>query len=335
MGGRADTTATAVPAEGGGSACLGRRPDAWLLPHPLLLTRAPDPVEQPAGRPARGRLPQVRVTSLRLSAEGGRVADIALPERLRPAFAGLSGALSSLFARGIVAMGGGSMLEARWGHRVSTDIDLFIAPRNHTAAVDAAGTAFHAQLQGALKMAGIKVSDDVPPLISRTGLFLSGECPDGRPWSLATMSYLHPGPPQMEFVAGSGVRAASLTEIFMGKLAGRALNAGRRPTATKRAIPIRDCYDICVCAALEPEILPRIFAVFDAPGRQVIATNFRAAPRDLHRTDPKPVVGATWAVDLEGVAARIGDAVAAGDCALLPVAAKRANPQPRGSKPCP
>ena len=66
----------------------------------------------------------------------GPMANIALPERLRPAFLDLAGALRRVFPDAVVAMGGGSMLEARWDHRVSTDVDLFIAPRNLANAYD-------------------------------------------------------------------------------------------------------------------------------------------------------------------------------------------------------
>jgi len=56
--------------------------------------------------------------------------DIALPDRLRLPFMRLSKAVLGVFPEGSVAMGGGSLLQALWSHRTSTDLDLFISPQN-------------------------------------------------------------------------------------------------------------------------------------------------------------------------------------------------------------
>ena len=255
-----------------------------------------------------------------------------LPSRLRSAFLDLAQAVAHVFPEGVVAMGGGSILETRWQHRVSTDVDLFVATDNLAAAYDAAGGMFYARLRGALNRRGLAIDDDTRTL-RRERMFLGGTHADGVPWSLAQAAYMDPRHPAVPTIERTGIRAANLTETFMGKIAGRAHNADTSPAAPgKQPIPIRDCFDICVCATLEPGILQRIFDKLPERARRRIAVNYRSAPDDLHKRDPKPLVEPAWAVQLDGVAARIGDAVDARDVGLIPQAESR---DQRGAPPGP
>ena len=136
-------------------------------------------------------------------------------------------------------------------------------------------------------------------------------------------------PPQRRFhmsVLDNGHRQVTVLDI-----AGRAHVADERTGGTRQPIPIRDCYDICICAALAPNVLSAIFDVLPSAARIRIATNFRTAPRDLHMTDVKPVISPTWSVALEGVAERIGEAVASKDLGCIPVAEKL-NPPARNRR---
>ena len=65
---------------------------------------------------------------------------------------------------------------------------------------------------------------------------------------------------------------------------------------------------------------PACWGVTPPDALDSIATNFRSAPRNLHLCDGKPIVDHKWAVPSPGIASRIGDAVAARDIGLLPVA---------------
>ena len=94
----------------------------------------------------------------------------------------------------------------------------------------------------------------------------------------------------------------------------------RTENSDKQPIPIRDCYDICVCAAIEPEVLARIFNIIPLDARTRIARNLRDAPHDLHLRDKKPLITPTWAVPLPGIASQIGEAIAFGEVERLPVA---------------
>ena len=263
-----------------------------------------------------------------------------LPSRLRSAFLDIAQAIAQVFPDGVVAMGGGSILETLWQHRVSTDVDLFVATDNLATAYDTAGGTLYARLREALSQQGLPIDDDTLTL-QRKRMFVAGTHADGVPWSLAEVAYMNPGHPAVPTIEGTGIRAANFTETFMGKIAGRAYNADNRPVVPgKQPIPIRDCFDICVCATLEPRILQGIFDALPDGARGRIAANYRSAPNDLHKRDSKPVVDPAWTVHLDGVAARIGDAVDARDVGLIPRAESRdrrdAPPQPpQGRRPPP
>ncbi|MCZ0943244.1 MAG: nucleotidyl transferase AbiEii/AbiGii toxin family protein [Gammaproteobacteria bacterium] len=246
--------------------------------------------------------------------------DIALPVRLREPFKRLANAVLAVFPEGDIALGGGTVLEARWSHRISTDLDLFISPRNLGVAYDAKGGRLYPMLGDALRAEGIGI-EETNLTIGRESVFLGGHCADGTPWSLAEMHYSHPDQPMAESVDGTGIRAATITETMMGKIVGRAYVADERTdNSDKQPIPIRDCYDICVCAAIEPEVLARIFNIIPLDARTRIARNLRDAPHDLHLRDKKPLITPTWVVPLPGIASQIGEAIALGDVERLPVA---------------
>ena len=257
------------------------------------------------------------------------MADLVLPDPLRAPFRKLANAILSAFPEGVVAMGGGSLLQALWRHRQSTDLDLFVAPANLSSAFDASRAYLYPTLLGALTAADIEVYDDYR-LMQRTTVFLQGRCENDTPWSLADMHFMNPDHPMIDSVEGTGIRAASVTEIFMGKLVGR---AHTRDAEERPRIPVRDCYDICVCAAREPQILQRIFEILDDDALQRIAENFQNTPPDLHQRDSKPVIEPRWSIALDNIAPAIGEAIAARDLSRLPEATEMRNVPPQPKSP--
>ena len=245
--------------------------------------------------------------------------NVELPERMHESFAELSSAILSVFPEGHVALGGGTVLEARWGHRLSTDLDFFIANDLLRVAYAKKGRHLYAMLHDAIREVGASIDTDRLNLGARS-LFMEGRCSDGTPWSIADMHYSDPRVPMLETINGTAIRAATVTETLMGKIAGRAYVADKRQGEGKEPIPIRDCYDICVSAALAPGPLAGVLEVMPPDATDRIATNFRNAPHDLDRRDSKPIVAPKWVVPFPGIASRIGDAVSARDIGLLPVA---------------
>lgn len=218
------------------------------------------------------------------------------------------------------------MLEALWKHRTSTDLDLFIAPANLREANQQHRSGLYAELLSALQGAGVGI-DDSSKTQQHSTIFLTGQCPDGTPWSLSTLAYMNPEHPMLDSVEETGIRAANLSEIFMGKIAGRFLNADTIPPETaKQGVPIRDCYDVCVCAAVAPNVLKQIVDVLPPEALARICNNLLDAPHDLHPQDGRSIIHPKWEVDLENVASRIGEALASGNIGRIPVARKKPNP---------
>ena len=76
------------------------------------------------------------------------------------------------------------MLEAYWGHRVSTDVYLFIAPKNLAVAYDRHNGLLYQALTDALRDAGASFETIWQ---RRSEVFLQGEYSDGTPWSFSEM----------------------------------------------------------------------------------------------------------------------------------------------------
>ena len=64
-----------------------------------------------------------------------------------------------------------------------------------------------------------------------------------------------------------------------------------------------------------------------AAGPQPKLTSLAETQSDLYRTDPKPVIGATYTVELNDRARQLVPMVARSDPAFAPAATPRANPQ--------
>ena len=141
------------------------------------------------------------------------------------------------------------------------------------------------------------------------------------------MAYMNPKHPMLDSVEGSGIRAANLAEICMGKIVGRFFNADARPPeSAKQRVPIRDCYDVCVCAAVAPTVLQQIIDVLSPDALARISANLLNAPHNLHLKDGRSIIDPKWEIDLEDVAPRIGEAFASKSIESIPVAREKSEP---------
>ena len=131
-----------------------------------------------------------------------------------------------------VGMGGGTVLAARWQHRISIDIDLFLKPRNEFEAVpdDVQWRLIELQRRGG-------ISDLIV-----NGPFSSWKS-DGVPVSLVVA----PGSEEPPFDDMVGKRtpvgAWATANILYGKLAGRIAGAHQ--------YLLRDCYDLLVAMDID------------------------------------------------------------------------------------
>ena len=142
-------------------------------------------------------------------------------------------------------MAGGSVLEARWRHRRSTDIDLFVSPATMEKLVGE-NSLLYQGLVSQLDASGNAAMD------SFNG-FLSGEM-EGTSFSLAASEFVRDDRTHPENVDGTHFQAATNEEILAGKIRGRLHRSGQHPAQA----PLRDLYDITVAPHLEPGVVDRI-----------------------------------------------------------------------------
>ena len=217
-------------------------------------------------------------------------------------------------------MGGGTVLAARWHHRESTDIDLFVSPATM-------GTLTNEKIlvvQGLLtQLQGIGQANFNPD----SG-FLSGEI-NNTPFSLAASEFVNESRGGSDIVRGTNFSAATNEEIFSGKIKGRLHRMG----AQRPRVPVRDLYDIVVAAHLDPGVISRVLEGITPKGRSVIAADLRSLPDNLHEVDPKPLLNPKYKVDLAGIANAIAPAIEAGDESLLPQTTPTVKPTFSGFKP--
>ena len=248
-----------------------------------------------------------------------RAMRVEVPDRLKHDFHALASIFGDLFPSGQVILGGGMLLESSWDHRESTDIDLFILDSDMAYALRS-GHQVLDELFDRLEKAELHIKED-ETRIGRLSCFIKGESEAGVEWTFVSTPTEGPGPDGPTSVEGTAIRAATFTEIFMGKIAGRAFNADKGPTIDgKQPVPIRDCFDIAVLAAQDPALLEDILARIPAAPLAEIVSNYRNAPEDLAEIDDKPIKHARWTIPLHGLPQRIADAFEAKDLTLMPLA---------------
>ncbi len=246
--------------------------------------------------------------------QGAQPGNLALPARLRQPFLRLiRGLPSELFAYRL-RMGGGSILEARFAHRRSTDIDLHMSP---------------ADLNDLLKMSQDPwwfVLKSLPTAwnaaVWPSGRGLHGSV-KGTPFSISQHIYLDMRSERRDSVEASPVLSESNAEILVGKLKRMMRGPGQRPN-----IAIRDLYDWAVCASTCPSDAQFALSRLNRQGRRHLAADLAAAPKDLHERDSQPVMMPTFDVQLVGLPQRMAEAVRTGDLAALPAACRPASHVP-------
>ena len=141
---------------------------------------------------------------------------VEVPDRLKPDFHALASILGDLFPTGQVILGGGMLLESSWDHRESTDIDLFISDSDMAHALQGGHQVIHEFFER-LDRTSLNLNRD-ESRIRRISCFIKGESDAGVEWTFLSTPTEGPGPNGPISIEGTGIRAATFTEIFMGKL---------------------------------------------------------------------------------------------------------------------
>lgn len=179
-------------------------------------------------------------------------------------------ALLKLFGPDGLVLGGGTVLAARWQHRVSTDIDLFTEAERYQDQVASRRDEVVAALSRLVSEAGEGAVE-----VERG--WLRVHFPEG-PAALMTIPRPTVRDLYAEVAKGSGIFTESTAEILARKLQSRILDLG--------VFTDRDLYDLLVAKKRDPLALRRALASLTEGERAAIASELRTLPPSWSGGEP-------------------------------------------------
>ena len=159
-------------------------------------------------------------------------------------------------------LGGGTALAARWAHRHSTDVDLFIAATHYQRLFERRD-AFQRDAEDRLAASAVAIEEGLVALFIRQGDH-TGEI------TLATTPSLTPRPHSLDTVRGTRVPLETSAEILAKKLRCRMV-------LREQFVP-RDLYDIAVAHERDRGALTRALGVIDAFHLREMYTHLESLP---------------------------------------------------------
>lgn len=231
---------------------------------------------------------------------------LTLPPPLHEGLQRLTERLEGVLPPTQIVLGGGTTLAMRYGHRRSTDLDLFypltlseIIEQQHGPDV------WEETLRELL--------DDEPGetfgMLGATGTI------DTIPFSIFPGRIIHDAR-EAQPIDGQRIRAQGTFGILDGKVIGRIYDRTQANT-------VRDLYDLTVCARVAPKETERMLEVlagYEEVQRTVIES-LSGTPSDLYLTDGKAVIDPTYTIDLVDIGRKLIPMVATGDVGKAPTAA--------------
>ena len=197
-------------------------------------------------------------------------AQIVIPDNPGIALGRIAPALSEWLGPDGCVLGGGTVLAARWRHRMSTDIHLFTDIERYRQAIVGQRE---------------KVASTLRSLVAETG---EGSVEVERGWlrvqfpeaPVALMTIPRPTirGAYREQVRGTEVPTESTAEILARKVQSRILDLG--------AFTARDLYDLLVARTQDPQVLRRVLASITDEERTAIASELRGLQRDWTGAEP-------------------------------------------------
>ena len=181
-------------------------------------------------------------------------------------------AIGKFFPSGALRMGGGTVLEARWGHRHSTDIDLFCSPTVYSSARRQHGQAMEEGLRD--------ISSD--PVAAMVDLRISSVMVQGVEVSLMAEDPLI-GDRTHKVVPGTTIETWSSADILAGKLF--------YPLSQSQIVEPRDLYDLAAAAHHEPHALQAVANTLGKLHHDRIRTLFSLLPEHWEENSRKPLLG--------------------------------------------
>jgi len=166
-------------------------------------------------------------------------------------------------------LGGGTVLAARWRHRISTDIDLFTTSdewmRVRARLVE--------HLQG---MTDLRIG--VYPSM------VSCELPDGGRFSFSGSDSVMADPLSAEFEATTGIGLHDTAEILARKIRARMVNS--------RSYLVRDAYDVVCARIYEPQALGRVLRTLEP--QELLSLEYDGKQPSLPFDESQPLMRPTY-----------------------------------------
>ena len=213
-------------------------------------------------------------------------------------FAAIEPILPERAPEGLFVIGGGSVLQMRYDHRDSTDIDLFY-PQNRTPEVARLGRQ------------GLWATALQPDPQFHEAAAASGFTPDG------TRASVFPTPVPTDSsntqpITGHRIPAQLTRNILHGKF----LRCAEEP----RDLTIRDLYDLTVASRLEPDATAQALGVIKGCTELsgTIVENLKRASENLHETDRARIINPKYDLELHGLAKRLIPLIETGDPGYAP-----------------
>ncbi len=231
-----------------------------------------------------------------------------LPSHLSEAFDATVELLSAGLPEQHLVLSGGSVLQAIWNHRTSADLDFFLPE----AALGEDKRLKYDRMRIAAKS------------VEGGGHWVEGFDADGVQGRVADVRFSVGVAHWMrlEFgrdtVGGTRTQAATIEEVFIGKIHGR-FRFGRRGDGR---VPIRDLYDMAVCMRESPKLLHDHFSQLMPEQVRIYAKRLHDMPPNWHELDEDRIISPTYDLDLHGIPQAVALAVAQRDASLIPVAEK-------------
>ena len=177
----------------------------------------------------------------------------------------------------LFTLGGGTVLAARWGHRLSQDID--IVARRGSGAVRALETDHAAEFATLCESAGALEVSYLPFTSTLTVAFPEGD------WDLSELDVLLPGHELVAEVDGTQARVLSNAQILGAKLVHRGFEG-----------LARDIFDLAVAARLDPAAFEQAVGICLPAEVELLAAETRAMADTYrsHAADAIALADARW-----------------------------------------
>ena len=234
-----------------------------------------------------------------------------LPGHMMAAMHRLDDAFKSLLPNICVALGGGTVLAARWGHRLSTDLDFHMHIKDLNSLKH---TGFGVGSLNALALIAFARADAGSQSSIMNG-FVEGECLGVSASLFASNSFQAPGE-TAQFVHGTFMPAMHSPDILAGKLGSRLLprSAGGRPARVLQ----RDLLDIALAPQLEPGALQQALDGMAPKARETVAARLAEVGETWMDRSGRKILEPQYAVPMQDLPMTVHDAVLHGDESQMP-----------------